>query len=149
MAPAGGGASHNRRANTANYGAAMTPSETVTAFMQAIERKDVDAAVALAAPDISYENMPIDPVVGREGLAATLRMFLSPAKAVDWQVLSQYEVGSIVFNERLDRFEFDAGWLELPVAGVFHVDDDGLITLWRDYFDMGSYQRQFAELGGS
>ena len=24
--------------------------------------------------------------------------------------------------------------------------DDGLITLWRDYFDLASYQRQLAEL---
>jgi limonene-1,2-epoxide hydrolase len=32
---------------------------------------------------------------------------------------------------------------------VFEVDDDGLITLWRDYFDLASYQRQLAELTGT
>lgn len=53
-----------------------------------------------------------------------------------------------MFNERLDRFRIGGGWLELPVAGVFEVDGDGAITLWRDYFDMGTYQRQFATLGG-
>lgn len=116
--------------------------------MKAIERKDVDAAVALASPDISYENMPTDPIVGHEPLAATLHMFLGPAETVDWQILSQYEIGSVVVNERLDRFQIGDGWLELPVAGVFHVDDDGKIVLWRDYFDMGTYQRQFAELTG-
>ena len=124
----------------------MSPSETVTGFIKAIERKDVDAAVSLTSPDISYENMPTDPIVGHEGLAATLDMFLGPAETVEWQMLSQYEIGSVVINERLDRFQIGNGWFELPIAGVFHVDDKGKIDLWRDYFDMGSYQRQYAEL---
>ena len=124
----------------------MTPAETVTAFIEAIERKDIDAAVALAAPDISYENMPTDPVVGHEGLSSTLQAFLAPAGEVDWQILSQFEIGTTVVNERLDRFQIGDGWLELPIAGVFQIDDDGKIALWRDYFDMGSYQRQYADL---
>lgn len=124
----------------------MTATDVVTRFIEAIERKDVDAAAALAAEDISYENMPIDPIVGKAGLAATLGAFLDPASEVDWQILRQVEVGGVVFNERLDRFRIGDGWLELPIAGVFEVNDAGLITLWRDYFDMGSYQRQFAEL---
>ena len=124
----------------------MSAAETVTEFIKAIERKDVEGAVALTATDISYENMPIDPVVGQEGLAKTLNMFLGSASVVDWQIVSQYAVGSVVFNERLDRFKIGEGWLELPVAGIFHLDDDGKISLWRDYFDMASYQRQMAEL---
>ena len=124
----------------------MSPEETVTAFIKAIERQDVEAALSYAAPDISYENMPTDPIVGHEGLAATLRMFLGPADTVDWQILSQYEIGSVVINERLDRFKIGDGWLELPIAGVFHIDDNGKIALWRDYFDMGTYQRQLAKL---
>ncbi len=127
----------------------MSPDETVRAFIRAIERQDVDAAVSMTAPDISYENMPIEPIVGRDGLRATLEMFLAPAAIVDWQILSQHEVGDVVVNERLDRFQIGDGWLELPVAGVFHLDDSGAITLWRDYFDMGTYQRQMEELSGA
>ncbi|MFV0526020.1 MAG: limonene-1,2-epoxide hydrolase family protein [Acidimicrobiales bacterium] len=122
--------------------------QVVTAFIAAIEAGDIDGAVAMAAESISYENMPIDPIVGRDGLRATLGSFLGPASEVDWKILRQHEVGGAVLNERLDRFRIGDGWLELPVAGVFEVDDDGLITLWRDYFDMGSYQKQFAELTG-
>ncbi len=127
----------------------MTPSEIVIAFIEAIERKDMDAVLALAADDISYENMPLEPVVGHDGLAATLEAFLGSASEVDWQILSQHEIGSTVVNERLDRFRMGDGWLELPVAGVFHIDSDDKISLWRDYFDMGTYERQFAELSDS
>jgi limonene-1,2-epoxide hydrolase len=124
----------------------MSPQATVTEFIKAIERKDIDAALALAAEDISYENMPISPVVGKQGVASVLEMFLAPAHEVEWLILSQYEVGDIVVNERLDRFQIGDGWLELPIAGFFRVDVDGKIALWRDYFDMGSYQRQITEL---
>jgi len=127
----------------------MTPAEIVTEFIRAIERKDIDAAVAMAASDISYENMPMEPIVGHAGLAATLGAFLAPARVVDWQILEQWEVGRTVINERLDRFEIGEGWLELPIAGVFAVNDDDKISLWRDYFDLGSYTRQMAELTGS
>ncbi|MGE5211635.1 MAG: limonene-1,2-epoxide hydrolase family protein [Acidobacteriota bacterium] len=127
----------------------MSPSETVTAFIEAIERKDVASAAALASPSISYENMPMQPIVGRDAMAATLEMFLGNANEVDWVIVRQHEVGNVVFNERIDRFQIGDGWLELPLAGVFEVDDDGLITLWRDYFDLASYQRQLSELTGS
>lgn len=125
----------------------MEPEEIVSAFLAAVEAKDTGAAAALLAQDIRYENMPIDPIIGREAVIATLTMFLEPASEVDWPVLRQVVDGNCVFNERLDRFKIGDGWLELPVAGVFEVDH-GVITLWRDYFDMGAYQRQMAELTG-
>ncbi|MGA1037497.1 MAG: limonene-1,2-epoxide hydrolase family protein [Ilumatobacteraceae bacterium] len=123
----------------------MTPLETVNTFMNHIESKDVSAAADLLAADISYENMPIDPVVGRDAVRQVLEGFLGSAGEVEWKVLSEWEVGSTVINERLDRFHIGGGWLELPVAGFFQVTD-GLITLWRDYFDMGSYMSQFTTL---
>ena len=123
----------------------MTPLETVNTFMNHIESKDVNAAADLLASDISYENMPIDPVVGRDAVRQVLEGFLGSAGEVEWKVLSEWEVGNTVINERLDRFHIGGGWLELPVAGFFQVTD-GLITLWRDYFDMGSYMSQFSRL---
>jgi limonene-1,2-epoxide hydrolase len=36
--------------------------------------------------------------------------------------------------------------MELPVAGVFEVDASGLITLWRDYFDMETFTSEMAKL---
>lgn len=126
----------------------MSPLETVNTFMRCIESKDIDAAVALLADDVSYENMPIDPVVGRGAVGQVLEGFLQPAAQVEWRVLSEYELGSTVINERLDRFQIGDGWLELPVAGFFEVAD-GLITLWRDYFDMGSYMSQLSSLTSS
>jgi limonene-1,2-epoxide hydrolase len=124
----------------------VTPTETVNAFIAAIEAKDVAAAVALTAATISYENVPIDPIVGQAGLTQTLKGFLRSADEVEWRILSQWAFGDTVVNERVDRFRIGNGWLELPVAGVFRVNAEGLIELWRDYFDMATYTKQLAEL---
>ena len=118
---------------------------TVNAFMQHIESKDIDSAVALLADNVSYENMPIDPISGRDAVRQVLEGFLQPAVRVEWRVLREWEIGGTVINERLDRFQIGDGWLELPVAGFFQVED-GLITIWRDYFDMGSYMSQLSSL---
>ena len=124
------------------------PASVVAAFIAAVERKDIAAAVVLLSDDISYENMPIDPVRGRDNVRLVLEGFLAPTTRVDWRIVSEIVVGDTVVNERVDRFEINGGWLELPVAGFFRVSN-GLITLWRDYFDMGTYINQLTELGKS
>jgi limonene-1,2-epoxide hydrolase len=126
----------------------MSARDVVAAFIAAVERKDVDAAMALLDDDVSYENMPMQPIVGADSTRAVLVGFLGAATRVEWPVVRELVAGNVVMNERLDRFEINGGWLELPVAGVFEVNDAGRIVLWRDYFDMGAYTRQLSELTG-
>ena len=126
-----------------------SPGEVVSAFISAVEAKDIDAALDFLADDVSYENVPMSPISGKPTVRAVLSGFLAAATDVEWVVTRQLESGSVVVNERLDRFQIGSGWLELPVAGFFEVTADGLISLWRDYFDMGSYTRQMTELTGS
>ena len=58
------------------------PEDVVAAFLAAVERKDLDAAVDLLADDVSCENVPIDPIVGKMAVRATLEAFLAPAGRV-------------------------------------------------------------------
>lgn len=123
-----------------------SPTDVVHELIAAVEAKDVDAALELLADEVSYENMPMDPIVGKETIGAVLGSFLEPASSVEWRVLREFAVGRVVVNERLDRFQIGDGWLELPIAGFFEVTDDGRIGLWRDYFDMSSYVTQLTAL---
>ncbi len=125
----------------------MTPQEVVGAFIAAVEARDVDAALAFLAEDVSYENMPMDPIVGREMTGMVLRSYLDISTEVEWRIVREVVDGDVVINERVDRFHIGGGWLELPVAGFWEVRD-GLITLWRDYFDMTAYTTQLAGLTG-
>lgn len=126
----------------------MNSGEIVTQFIRAVERGDLEEVAAFLHEDVSYENMPMAPIVGRDTVMSVVAGFVEPAQMVDWKVLRQWEVDGVVINERIDRFRIGSGWLELPVAGFFECDDAGLIRVWRDYFDLGSYTRQMAELAG-
>jgi limonene-1,2-epoxide hydrolase len=126
----------------------MGPAETVTAFIHAIEAKDLDSALALVDDQIEYDNVPMAKVFGPEAVRTLLTPFLAGCTAVDWVVHHQVEQvdgpgTGTVMNERTDRFEMGGRWIELPVAGLFIVQD-GKITLWRDYFDDATFRQQLA-----
>jgi limonene-1,2-epoxide hydrolase len=124
----------------------MSSGEILSQFIGAIERRDLNVVRAMLAEEISYENMPMQPIVGREAVMEVIEAFLAPAELVDWKILRQWECEGVVVNERIDRFRIGNGWLELPVAGFFEFDAAGQIILWRDYFDLGSYTSQMAAL---
>jgi limonene-1,2-epoxide hydrolase len=113
----------------------------VNEFIGAIERRDLDAAVALMTDDVVYDNVPMAAITGRDQVRAILGPFVEGASAVEFVVFRQAESAGLVMNERLDRFEIGGKWLEIPVAGVFEVAD-GKIALWRDYFDLATFTGQ-------
>jgi limonene-1,2-epoxide hydrolase len=113
----------------------MTALEVVRAFMAAAAVRDYDTASALLAEDVEYQNMPLPPVYGKAAVRETLEALLAMCTDSEWVVHRELSDGPLVMNERTDRFLLKGEWVDLPVAGVFEVHD-GLITLWRDYFDL-------------
>lgn len=113
----------------------------VNEFIHLIEAKNLDAAVALVTDDCEYDNVPMRKVFGPEAIKGGLASFLAPATRVEWKILREAESGGIVFNERIDEFDFPTGNIAIPVTGVFEVRD-GKIVLWRDYFDLQTFVNQ-------
>jgi len=126
----------------------MTPEETVNEFVKRVVSKDLDAACELVTPDVEYDNVPMGKNFGPDGIKAVLGAMVDGVGAVEFVVNRQLVVGNVVVNERVDRFEVNGTWIDLPVAGFFEVDDDGLISLWRDYFDMPTLMNQMTEVLG-
>jgi limonene-1,2-epoxide hydrolase len=85
-------------------------------------------------------------VSGPEGVRAVLEPFFAPTLENEFRVLREAVNGNIVFLERLDRHLLASGWVELPVTGVFEVND-GLITLYRDYFDLNTIMSKWPQPG--
>jgi hypothetical protein len=72
----------------------MTDPETVVAtFIAAIEAKDIDAAIELLADDVSYENVPMSPIVGKDAVREKLGAFLGAATQVEWPISRQVVAG--------------------------------------------------------
>jgi len=120
------------------------PSDVVSSFINAIERKDLEHALTHLTDDCEYDNVPMGKVHGRDAVRETLAPFLARYEEVQWVIVRQAAAGTldegIVFNERVDRFRTGDHWVEIPLAGVFQIRH-GQISLWRDYFDRDMLMR--------
>lgn len=115
------------------------------AFVDAWNRIDMAAVVDFLAPDVFYHNVPLEPIQGRDQVAAYLDQ-VGPFEAVDWRILSIAAAGNKVLTERVDAFRVGGQRIALPLMGVFEIAD-GKISQWRDYFDLGDYLRQTGQGG--
>jgi limonene-1,2-epoxide hydrolase len=122
----------------------MSDAESiVNTFIQRICAKDLEGALELVTDDVEYDNVPMRKVFGPAGIRDTLAPFVAGCSAIDWITHHQACTGDVVMNERTDRFEMGGRWIDLAVAGLFIVRD-GKICLWRDYFDLPSFQKAMA-----
>jgi limonene-1,2-epoxide hydrolase len=123
----------------------MTPQQTVEAFIGHWNTCDIDAMLALCAEGIVYHNIPMEPIQGTVAMRAMVEGFLVDIAACDWQVHAIAANGNTVLTERTDGFIFkDGRRAAIRVMGTFEIGADGLITAWRDYFDMVEFQREFS-----
>lgn len=116
-------------------------TDLVTAFCHAWSNRDVDEILGYFTEDAVYHNMPMPPMQGKQAIKTILQQIVSPTSWIEWETLNIAEAGNVVFTERVDRFEMAGKKVELPVAGVFEIEN-GKIKAWRDYFDMAAWTRQ-------
>jgi len=124
----------------------MDAEATVNEFIKRVVSGDYGGAGELVADDLEYDNVPIGKNHGRQALVDFLGAMMKGVDELRFDTHRQTASGNVVMNERNDRFRIGDAWVELPVAGVFELDDAGRIVLWRDYFDIGMYQSQMAAI---
>ena len=115
-------------------GAPTEPVEVVRAFLAALERLDVDAALALVADDIVYQNVPLPPARGRAAFEQQLRALERYFTGFEAEVHHIAVDGSSVLTERTDALIRGGLRAAFWVDGTFEVVD-GRIAVWRDRFD--------------
>lgn len=111
-----------------------TEVEVVQAFLRALERLDVDAAVALLHPDVVYQNVPLPPARGAREVEQQLRWLERWSDGFEARVHNIAGDGAVVLTERTDALVKGRFRVEFWVCGTFEVRD-GRVVLWRDYFD--------------
>jgi limonene-1,2-epoxide hydrolase len=120
----------------------------VNEFIRRIVANDLEAALELVTDDVEYDNVPIGKNIGPDAMRAFLGVMSGNVDEVQFVIHRQTVTGNIVMNERTDRFRVGDSWMDLKVAGVFEVNDEGKVTLWRDYFDMGEFNAEMQKLAG-
>ncbi|WP_244489897.1 limonene-1,2-epoxide hydrolase family protein [Rhizobium sp. Leaf391] len=101
----------------------------------------------MLSDDVLYDNVPLPNIVGRNNVRKFDEDFgVGTAFKVDWTVSNIAASGNVVLNERIDVFTHDSGaTIRLPVMGTVTVEN-GVITVWRDYFDLADFERQVSLL---
>ena len=117
-----------------------TPEQTVRRFIAAWNAMDFDAIIDGLAQDIYYHNMPMEPVVGIDGVREYLRSAWTFSEC-HWELVNIAVANETVLTERVDAFVINRRSVVLPLMGVFEVHN-GKITVWRDYFDLADYRTQ-------
>jgi limonene-1,2-epoxide hydrolase len=85
--------------------------------------------------------VPTEPVRGRAAIEATFAQFMSMGVQVRVDVSHMVADGPIVMTERVDHFIADQLTISLLMMGIIEVHD-GVITAWRDYFDLSQLTAQ-------
>lgn len=124
----------------------MSNIEKVRAFVGHWNSGDMEAMYAMCAEDVVWHNIPMEPFTGKTAMREAVAGFMANVEGCEWEIHEIAESGDAVLTERTDNFRLKGGGrASLRVMGTFEFGADGLITQWRDYFDMGEFQREFAD----
>jgi limonene-1,2-epoxide hydrolase len=111
-----------------------SPADVVTAFLNGMAAGDTDAVLELVADDLVYENVSLPTIRGKQRFSKGLRDFNRRGISFAVRIHRITESGTTVMTERTDGLGYRRFYQQFWVCGVFEVHD-GVITLWRDYFD--------------
>ena len=120
------------------------PIDVVTSFCGAWSRLDIDELMGFFHEDAVYHNIPVDPVVGRDDIRAMIVGFTAGWDRLDFALRHIVAQGDVVLTERVDHFVSVQRTVSLPVMGTFELSG-GLITAWRDYFDLNQFMSQLSD----
>ncbi len=112
-------------------------------FIEAWSRLDPEELAGYFAEDGVYHNMPTGPVSGRANVEKLIRGFIASWTETRWELLNILCSGDLVIAERVDCTRAGEKSADLPCVGVFELEA-GKIKVWRDYFDLATYQRGLA-----
>jgi limonene-1,2-epoxide hydrolase len=133
-----------------------TPAQLVAAFGGVLYARDWDGIREFFGEDSVYWDVPLGPAVaarGPDGIVARLRTALDGLAAFDDDPIRTVAQGDTVITEHNEIWRWASGeTLTLPITSV-QVVGDGVITLWKDYWDYqtllsgapASWQEQLAQ----
>lgn len=126
----------------------MTPMETITAFIAAWSRYDLEAIYAFMAEDVEWTDIPLSTVRGIDQVRAKMEAFPG-VEACGFDTHFIAANGNVVLTERTDWFEMKGKKRTIRVMGTFELNEAGKIARWRDYFDSAEFAREFGDLAQS
>jgi limonene-1,2-epoxide hydrolase len=111
------------------------PATVVTGFLHALTKYDLDTALDLVTDDLTYINVSLPTIHGRDGLNRAFRPVLRPDRfGFNVHLNHVATEDDVVLTDRIDEINFRKFASRFWVYGRFVVRD-GQIAVWRDSFD--------------
>ncbi len=126
---------------------AVNCEKVVSDLFAAWSRLSIDDIMSYFAEDAVWDNVPMTPANGKAAIREMTNGFLKDTATFGVKVLKSAHEGNVVFNSRIDSITMKNGKkADIPVAGMFELDDAGKIRVWRDYFDLATFTKQVQSL---
>lgn len=121
--------------------------QLVRKALKTYELMDWDKWVMLFAEDGMLHSVMRDPFVGREALKARMIEFHDGIGIEHGSLtLDIRNIGKVADNvvmvERMDAWYQNGTKRQVPAVGVFVFDENGLIKVWREYYDLATLRDQ-------
>jgi limonene-1,2-epoxide hydrolase len=123
----------------------MPVDEAVLGLWQALSGRDWDAVKGFLSADCVYVDMPVGPTLaarGPEDIVKRLKVGLEPLAGYENHDGVLVSNGSDVIYEHSETWRWKSGETAVLQFVSVHRVDDGKVTLWKDYWDMGSMTAQ-------
>ena len=125
----------------------MSIETTINLFIEHFQNKDVTAISSLFSDNIVFENVPFGTYVqGKDAVIAEFIGFFSQISSIRWDINRKIIADNIVVIERkghaIFNFRPDRETV-IDMLCIFEVIDNK-ITLFKDYFDSKSIDKQLS-----
>jgi ketosteroid isomerase-like protein len=120
---------------------------TVEKMWSALSAMDWETLKSCLAPHVHYEDVPSDDPGARGPENVVKRLAIAFDHLVDHQHTLHHMVceGDLVFLDHTEVWTFKTGEKATNRFATFHALEDGRITQWSDYWDVGRFVAQFPQ----
>lgn len=112
--------------------------------VRAFEARDIESMSALLADDVRLEDVPLGAHVGRHAVVEKITDFFGKASTYRWEQQRLIAQGSTAIVERTSHIVLGGKDIRLPMVVILEFDANGKLTLFKDYFDLQTLERQLA-----
>jgi limonene-1,2-epoxide hydrolase len=123
----------------------MPVDDTVLGLWQALSRRDWDAVKTFLSAGCIYVDMPVGPSLAARGpddIVKRLKVGLEPLAGYENHAGVLLSNGSDAMYEHSETWRWSTGETAVLQFVSVHRVEDGKVTLWKDYWDMGSMTAQ-------
>ncbi len=114
----------------------MTGNELIEALVVSLNSMDAPLFSSLLDDAIVVEHVSTgNSLQGKEQVNGWFAGLLEHTTENNVEVIRVCVEDSTIWAERIDRHLIGGAWHVIPIMGIIEFNDDGKMTLMRDYFD--------------